>query len=417
MMDALRADFNRRFTHDQYAELLRALERHTSGPIPFQVAETPVFLPSGLVEQLVKDGAELTYQLVGNDAYLQAAIATIPPTFRVKGVDAHPNFMTADFALIREAGGELTPKLVELQAFPSLYGYQSILGEEYKRCFHLDASLQSLLGRSDEEYWALLRSVIVGQHDPENVILMEVAPEQQKTLPDFRVYEEKLGVRTVDVAAVRQQGRSLFYESKRRRIPIKRIFNRAIAEDLVRRSVQPGFEITGDLDVEWAGHPAWYFLISKFSLPYLQHRCVPPSVFLDRWLEGEGREQLPEDSDRLVLKPLFSFAGKGVVFAPSIEELRAIPVSERGNYLLQQRQDFVATIQTPHGLTQAEIRVLYVWPAGGQLTAVNTLVRLGRGQMMGVDHNRGQQWVGGSAGLLVNEASGFGTRAKRLQPW
>jgi hypothetical protein len=102
----------------------------------------------------------------------------------------------------------------------------------------------------------------------------------------------------------------------------------------------------------------------------------------------------------LLLKPLFSFAGKGIQFEPTQAQLEAIPAERRGDYLLQQRMTFVPTIDTPHGITQAEFRILYIWPDGEKLTATLSLVRLGRGKMMGVDHNKNQAWVGASAAFF-----------------
>jgi hypothetical protein len=131
---------------------------------------------------------------------------------------------------------------------------------------------------------------------------------------------------------------------------------------------------------------------------------VPAAVFLDDWLAGKGRERLPDDRTQWVLKPLYSFAGKGIEFGPSDDELSAIPVGERHNYLLQERVQFEPVIQTPEGMTQAEIRILYAWPDGGEMTPLTSLVRMGRGLMMGVDHNRDRTWVGGSASLTPKNA-------------
>ncbi|MGI4758242.1 MAG: hypothetical protein ACRYGF_15515 [Janthinobacterium lividum] len=400
MIPSLRADFNGRFSDEKYAQLRRNLETLTRSAINLRVAETPVFLPASLVQDMADAGAAMTHQLVNDVAYLQQAEQTIPEAYRVAGGDAHPNFMTADFGLVREPDGSLVPRLVELQAFPSVYGYQAVLAEEYRQCFGLDGALQPFVGMDEGQYWTAMREVVVGQHDPENVILIEVTPEAQKTLPDFHVHEDRLGIRTVDITAVRQQGRKLLYEKDGVWTPIERIYNRAIADEMIRKAVKPGFDLRADLDVEWAGHPNWYFKISKFSLPFLQHSYVPPAVFLDRWMRGEGRELLPDDRSELILKPLFSFAGKGIEFAPSDDLLQSIPAAERKGYLLQRRMEFVSNVETPYGPTQAEIRILYLWPDGGELEPVNTLVRLGRGKMMGVDHNRDQLWVGGSAGLI-----------------
>ncbi len=403
MIPSLRQDFNRRFTDEKYAQLRHNLDQRMRTTIDLRVAETPVFLPAAMVQQMADAGAAMTHQLVGDTEYLRMADERIPPAFRVAHCDAHPNFMTADFALVREPDGTLTPKLVELQAFPSVYGYQAVLGEEYVRCFDLDPSLETLAGIDDAHYWEALRSVIVGNHAPENVVLLEVTPEKQKTLPDFHVHEDRLGIRAVDISAVRQHGNRLSYERDGVWTPIARIYNRAIADEMMRKNIQPGFDLTADLDVEWAGHPNWYFKISKFSLPFLKHPAVPPSVFLDDWMLGRGHDHLPQNREDWILKPLFSFAGKGIEFAPSDDLLQSIPITQRAEYLLQQRMNFASTVETPFGLTQAEIRILYVWPDDGELRAMNTLVRLGRGKMMGVDHNRDQLWVGGSAGLISKE--------------
>ncbi len=400
MIPSLREDFNRRYTGAKYEELCRNLDTRTRTAIDFRVAETPVFLPEGMVREMADAGAAMTHQLVADTEYLRMAQETIPSAFRVANLDAHPNFMTADFALVREADGSLSPRLVELQAFPSVYGYQAILAEEYQRCFDLDRTLQRFFHLDEEQYWEALRQVVVGNHAPENVVLMEVTPEQQKTVPDFRVHEDRLGIHMVDITTIRPRGNRLFYRRDGVETPIKRIYNRAIVDEMLRRKIQPGFDLTADLDVEWAGHPNWYFLLSKFSLPFLRHPSVPPTVFLDAWFHGEGHSQLSDNRENWILKPLFSFAGKGIEFGPSDERLHAIPRERRSEYVLQRRMHFVSNVETPFGPTQAEVRILYLWPDDGALRAVNTLVRLGRGKMMGVDHNRGQPWVGGSAGLI-----------------
>jgi hypothetical protein len=352
------------------------------------------------MSELAETGAELTRQLLDNPAYMQASSQTIPEPYRVPNENRHPHFMTVDFGLIRNSDGSLSPKLVELQAFPSIFGYQDILARQYIESFHLDPNLQQYLGdHTEQSYWQLLREVIVGDHDPENVVLLEIDPDHQKTLPDFHVYEDKLHIATVDIAKLRTQGNRLFYQSAGRDIPIHRIYNRAIVDELQRKNIKLPFDYRDPLDVEWAGHPNWYFRISKFSLPFLNHPSVPKAVFLDDWFDHRNTENLPQQREKLLLKPLYSFAGKGIQFAPTDEDLSAVPVADRHLYLLQERATFEPVIETPHGPTQAEIRIMYLWPDGGTLQPAVALVRLGRGLMMGVDHNRDKQWVGSSAAL------------------
>lgn len=403
MLEPFRSDFNARFADATYAELKRVLDERTRTNIQFRIAETPCFFPRELMERMILAGEELTTQLLGNTAYMQASGAAIPAGYRVPNEDARPHFMTVDFGLVRDEAGELQPRLVEMQAFPSIFGYQPELAQAYVDLFDLDRTLEYRFGGLDDAgYWALMREAVVADCDPENVVLAEIAPEEQKTLPDFHMHETKLGISIVDVAKVVKQGNKLF---RRRQsdgvlVPINRIYNRVIVDELLRERVQLPFDYRDELDVQWAGHPNWYFRISKFSIPHLQHPTVPAAVFLDDWYAGVGRERLPESRENWVFKPLYSFAGKGIQFAPTDADLAAVPATERHNYLLQERVKFEPVIRTPEGMTQAEIRILYVWPEGKPMTPMTSLVRMGRGLMMGVDHNRDRTWVGGSAGLF-----------------
>ena len=401
MIKELRREFNERYTDENYARLLETIVSTVRTPVGFRIAETPVFLPKFLVERMVATGIELTSQLLENPEYLTASTEVVPERFRVAEQDGiqPPHFMTVDFGFVRESSGDVGIRLVEMQAFPSVFGFQDVASAAYLDVYGLDAKLERFLGGHDQaSYWKLLDQVIVAGHDPAEVVLLEVTPELQKTRADFQVYEDRLAVRTVDIAKVRQTGRQLEYERDGRWVPIRRIFNRAIADEMEREGIRPGFELTGDLDVEWAGHPNWYFRASKFSLPYLNHPAVPKAVFLDAWMRDP--DLLAMDLSATLLKPLFSFAGKGIEFAPTQDRLSGIPENEWGGYLLQERVHFEPVIQTPHGATQAEVRLMFVWPDKGEMQPVISMVRLGRGLMMGVDHNRDQAWVGGSAALV-----------------
>jgi len=400
MLEPFRSDFNARFTPAKYQRLLTRLNEATETEIEFRVCETPCFFSKELLNQMAKIGAELTHQLVDNQKYMAMSEETVPEGYRVPGTSAHPNFMTVDFGLTRDHQGVLQPKLVELQAFPSIYGYQSVSAPIYKEIYGLDPDLQWLFsGMDDARYWQMLGDVILGGHAPEHVVLMEIEPEQQKTLPDFHIYQQRLGIKTVDVTLLRKEGKQLFYERDGKWTRIKRIYNRAIVDEMERKQIAPSFDYRAEIDVEWAGHPNWYFRISKFSLPFLEHASVPKTAFLDDWFAGRGAK-LPEEREQLLLKPLYSFAGRGIQFAPSDEDLAEISVTDRHLYLLQERIHFEPVIETPHGRTQAEVRIMYLWPDGGDLVPVTSLVRLGRGLMMGVDHNKRQEWVGGSTALF-----------------
>jgi len=399
MIPSLRKQFNASFTPEKYQTFLQRIDDASDTHVEFRLCETPCFFPPALLDRMTEYGKELIRQLVENKDYRERSTASIPAEFRVANEPDHPMFVQVDFGLVRDANGELQPKLVELQAFPSLYAYQVTLAQNYIDVFGLrrfegGKNLKFFLSGLDEKsYRELLRSAIVGQQDPENVILMEIDPEGQKTLPDFNLTEKMLGVRTVDITSIRKHGSQLYYMRRGGRVEIRRIYNRAIADELQRRNVGLGFDWRDDLNVEWAGHPNWYFRISKFSIPYLKHESVPKAWFLDQL------EWVPDDLENYALKPLYSFAGLGVVIGPKRQDIEAIPAEKRGDYILQERVNFEPVIETPLGMTKAEVRVMYVWLE--KLTAVLTIIRMGRGSMMGVDHNRNMEWVGASAGLYV----------------
>jgi len=394
MIPAYRHAFNASFTQEKYDRLRREMIARCGMDVPFALCETPCFFPNSLVERMGDDGKALIRQLVDNPDYHARSESSIPVRFRVANEAAHPMFIQVDFGLVRDAAGELQPKLVELQAFPSLYAYQPVLAQAYMDVFDLDPNLRYFLGGLDSaSYKRMMNDAIVAGHDPARVVLMEVHPEEQKTRPDFALTEKLLGIRTVCISKIRKQDRKLFYEEDGKQVPIERIYNRAIVDELERKNVKLQFDFRDDLDVEWAGHPNWYFRISKYSIPYLKHVSVPRTWFLDQLPE------VPADLENFVLKPLYSFAGLGVVIAPTKKDIDAIPSDKRSEYILQERMNFTPVVETPHGATKVELRIMYIWL--DELVPVLTIVRMGRGLMMGVDQNKGLAWVGSSAALVA----------------
>src|SRR4030088_3431754 len=401
MIPSYRHAFNSNFTPEKYEQFRREMTARCGMDVPFALCETPCFFPHALVDRMGEDGKALIRQLVETPEYRERSEASIPAKFRVPNESPDPMFIQVDLGLVRDSAGELQPKLVELQAFPSLYAYQPVLAQAHVGVYGLERFsgngglnyFQS--GLDPASYRELLRRAIVADHDPENVILMEINPEQQKTLPDFLLTEKMLGIRTVDITTIRKEGSRLYYERSGKRLPIRRIYNRAIVDELERKGVKLAFDWRDNLDVEWAGHPNWYFRISKFSIPYLTHESVPKTWFLDRL------DTIPEDLQNYAFKPFYFFFGLGVVIAPKKEDIAAIPAEKRPNYILQERLHFEPVIETPFGGTKAEVRVMYVWL--DELMPVLTIVRMGRGLMMGVDHNKNMEWVGASAGLYLQD--------------
>lgn len=397
MIPELRRHFNERYTPELYNRFLQSLDEAAGTHVEFRCSETPVFLPPDLLNKMVRYGQELYRQLANNPEYLKASEATIPKSFQVPGETDHPLFLQVDFGLIREPDGSLAPKLVEIQGFPSIYFLQIAMAHEYARVYRLDeldARLTPFLcGLDNQQYLELMRRAILGNHDPEEVVLLEIDPYHQKTLPDFLITQRMLGIKIADISAVRRHGHELYMPDGSR---IRRIYNRVIIDELVRKGVHAHFKLADELDVEWAGHPNWFFRISKFSLPWLRHECVPEAIFLS------SLDVLPDDLDDYVLKPLYSFAGTGVKISPRKEDIEQIPRDQWPEFILQRRMNFVPAIETPAAMTKVEIRIMYVWDQS--LKPVTTVIRTGRGKMMGVDFNKNLEWVGASAGFTIDDS-------------
>jgi len=406
----LRQSFNRSWSEARFHDLVARLEARTGATLGFPISETPCFFPRGLMDEMAAAGLELASQILDHPAARTAARAAVPDRFHGPNAETLPTFLQVDFGLVRGASGAIEPKLVELQAFASLYGFQLAVAEAYRDAFSLDASLGIFLGGLNaDRYHHLVGDALLNGHDPRHVVLMEIEPRRQKTWPDFVVTEQLWGIRAVDTTEIEREGRRLFYRRDGQRTPIARIYNRVIPDELERKNIALPFDYRDELDVEWAGHPSWYFQISKYSIPWLKHPSVPETRFLHEI------DRLPDDRERYLLKPLFSFAGGGIMFAPTDAQIAAIPEDQRRNFILQERIQFEPVIETPEGPTQAEIRIMYVrapstalraspstsLTAGGGFQPVLPLIRMGRGKMMGVDHNKGLRWVGASAGLMV----------------
>ncbi|WP_210519400.1 hypothetical protein [Hymenobacter terricola] len=394
MIPEHRQTYNAAFTPARYHEMLADIERQLPGQLDFRVAETPVFVPAGLRDKLIAAG-ESIIEVIKQPNFQALTEAAIPAHQRVPGEEGRPEFLTFDFAVCRNAFGELEPQLIEMQGFPSLYAFQSWLPGEFSRFFPIADSVTPFLAVPDfQMYQEHMRLLILADQPAENVILLELFPEKQKTRIDFVLSKQLWGIEAVCLTKIQKKGRELFYEKDGRLIRIHRIYNRIIFDELARYpNLNPEFELTDDVDVTWVGHPNWFFRISKYTLPLLQGPFVPPSFYLHEL------EAYPTDLHNYVLKPLFSFAGAGVRLHVTAAELDALP--DKQNYLLQRKVVYEPVVQSPDGLVKCEIRLLYIWPAGtDQPELLTGLSRLSRGEMIGVDFNKDKDWVGGTSPLF-----------------
>jgi len=392
VITALRQRYNADFTEARYAAFLAELNSAVRWPVDFRVAESPLFLDAATTRELERAAHEIVGQLAV-PAFRQHARTAIPAGLEVPAETRFPHFLAVDFALCHDEAGKLLPQLIELQGFPTVACWQALLTRTYQRHFPaIPADFTSYFGGLDEAgYLATLRRAMLGDVAPEETVLLEIMPEEQKTRVDFACTEAFLGIKPVCVTQIVKRGRRLFHSSGGREVPIRRIFNRVIFDELLRRRPAMAFSFFDDLDVEWAGHPNWYFRISKHTLPFLRTRYAPPCHFV-----SELRE-LPADLENYVCKPLYSFAGLGVDIAPTREKIAVLAKPQE--WLLQRKVTYAPVLATPDGPAKAEVRLIFAGDGTGLPHLVNQLVRLTKGAMHGVDFNKGRTWVGASAGF------------------
>jgi hypothetical protein len=387
----LRRAFNASWTEAAYEGYQARLAAAAGSGIGFRLCETPVFLPPDLRDAMVQGALEIWDQLL-RPAALERSKAAVPAEFDVPGSDDHPLFAQADFA-VAEADGRLVPRLIELQGFPSLYAFQLLQGRLCREMMPSEDLAYLLSGLDDAAYLRVLGDAILGGRPVESVVLLDLDPPRQNTYPDFAATERLFGIRAVCPTDLRKRGRELWYEGDGRATRILRVYNRVIVDELVAKKIELPFRLTEELDVEWAGHPNWFFRWSKHALPALHHPFVPEARLLSDFAHP------PEDLDRWVLKPLFSFSGTGVEVDVTPEDLAAVPEPERSRTLLMRKVDYAPVIEAPDGArSRVEIRIMFVWRDGRPLP-VTTLARLSQGKMMGVKYNKDKRWVGSATCL------------------
>ena len=389
----LREQFNAVFTPEKYTALVRCVSETEKWPANFRISETPLFLTREFTDEVTRAANEII-ALTRTPEFAKHAASAIPEGFEVPNESAHPNFHLVDFAICAD-GGRLVPRLIELQAFPSLFGFPLLLLGCIRKAYPIIPRnwTSSFGGIKDQAYLDLLRRTIIADSPSESVILLEIEPEKQKTRIDFAATESLLGIRAVCVTQIKRTGRQLFYNLDGRDVRIERIYNRVIFDELSHRSdLKLAFRFQDELDVTWVGHPNWYFRISKHSLPFLKTQHTSPTFFVDEFPTSQTLYDY-------VLKPLYSFAGHGVDMEPSHEKIAAL--ENPHGWILQKKVDYAAFVPTVDGRkSKAEIRMMFAWPASDRdPTLVNNLVRMSQGKMMGVDFNIDKTWVGASIAL------------------
>ena len=394
MIPKYRKLFNEQFTLEKYEAFKQDIADDFNYEPTFRLCETPFFISNELKTQLL-EACNDVITLIQKENFKELTNKSLELNTNVPNEDSHTTFLAIDFGICEE-DGKVMPKLIEVQGFPSLYNYQNNLFEKFKKQYPFLNELTPFINNiSNQEYLDLLEAIFCNNHPKENVVLLEIEPEKQNTKIDFYYCKRDIGIPIVCVTDVRKKGKELFYTNdKGEEIQIKRIYNRVIFDELdLRTDLKLNFSFSDELDVEWAGHPNWFFRISKFILPMLKGK-----YFIETTLLSELKK-IPEDLENYVLKPLFSFSGSGVVFHVKREDIET--VKEKELYILQKKVNYLPIVQSPDGNIKAEVRMLYVWKKEDNAPIpLCNLVRLSRGEMIGVKYNKDKDWVGGTIGLF-----------------
>ncbi len=392
MVPSVRKAFNDSFTEEKYNQYLEELEKKYPGSIDYRIAETPIFCSKDFTNKMLEACEEIVDVIV-SPGFISMTDRSLPKNVKVPNENSHSHFIAFDFGICKNEKGELEPQLIEMQGFPSLFAFQDFQAIVGKKIFNIPSNYTNYLnGYNEQSYAALLKQIIVGNHNPDNVILLEILPHQQKTRNDFYFTQDYTGINIVCITQLILKERKLFYLKNGVETEIKRIYNRVIFDELQQQTPEiqeKGKLLLCDLDVEWVPHPNWFFRISKFTLPFINNPYVPETRFLNEITT------MPDDLENYVLKPLFSFAGQGVIIDVSIQDIENVKDPE--NWILQRKVKYADAIETPDGPAKGEIRLFYFWKDGeARPVAVNNLGRLSKGKMIGVRYNKDKTWVGGT---------------------
>lgn len=391
MIASIRKSYNESFTKARYENFLKALDKEFPGAIDFRVAETPVFIDSFIKDRMI-DCCEHIISFIQSKEFLTKTERAIPSDEKMGNEGKHPHFIAFDFGIAEDSNGSHYPALIEMQGFPTLFAYQAFYPQILEQYFPIPADFSNYFNDLDiEKYIALLKKSILGNHHPKEVILLEIKPDEQKTRIDFFCTEKYTGIKSVCLTELLAEGDKIYYYLNGEKIQVKRIYNRVISDELKNRKEELGrtIDFTKNYEVEWMTHPHWFYRVSKFTLPYLHHACIPETKFLNEV------DIIPNDLENYVLKPLFSFAGQGVIIDVTKKDIDGIRDPE--NWILQKKVKYAACINTPTGPAKVEIRLMYIWEDGADRPLlVTNLARLSKGKMIGVRYNADKDWVGGT---------------------
>ncbi len=399
MIPNLRKQFNSSFTQERYEKYLSFIEHSVPDSIHFRIAETPIFVGIDLTKKLLEAGDTICTEILDPD-FNKLTEYSIPENVKTPNEPSHPDCLVMDFAIAVDHHNNIVPKLIELQGFPSLFGFEVLQNDAIQSVFTIPQNYSCFLnGYTKASYIKHLEIMIKGTRN-KHTVLLELLPHQQKTRVDFYYTDILISLPIVCITELILEGQSLYYNRDGIKHKIERIYNRVVMDELEKQI--PSIQAKGALiklatDLEWVTHPHHFFRISKYCIPFLKHESVPSTQFLHIFNQGvlKNTSKLPEDLSDYVIKPLFSFAGQGVII--DIQNGDIDNIKDPENWIIQEKVKYAPIIETPTGNAKAEIRLFYFWDiVKEKYIAVNNLTRLSKGKMIGVNYNQTATWVGGS---------------------
>jgi len=417
MIASIRQKFNTAFTEEAYQNYLDSLNTPFPGVLDFSVAETPIFIGKDFTEKVLATG-DYVNQVIQSDSFKSITEPSLENVALFPNETALPQCIVMDFAIAMNEHNEIAPALIELQGFPSLFAYEVLQDECIRQNYSIPSGFSPYLnGYTKEKYMHHLETILKGdtlidtkknldtnnrnisdstkdtlKHSNKHTVLLEILPHQQKTRIDFYCTEKYFTIPIVCITEIFVVENHLFYERAGKKIKIDRIYNRIVLDELKNQTKEiqdKGALLWANLDIEWVSHPHHFFRISKFLLPFLKHTYIPKTQFVDQLTS------IPTALDKYILKPLFSFAGQGVIIDISADDIMSI--KDPSAWILQEKVEYANCIETPTGPAKAELRLFYFWDEASQkYIATMNLARLSKGKMIGVDYNKNKQWVGGS---------------------
>jgi hypothetical protein len=391
MIPFYRNQFNEAFSETKYQQYLNYINALYPNAVNFRIAETPVFLSEKFKTQLLEVGNYVCSQ-IGTADFTSITEKSLQNLSIIPNEKGLPKCIVMDFAVAHNDQNEIVPALIELQGFPSLFAFEVLQDEALRNSYIIPENLTPYFnGYTKEKYLCHLSTIIKGEQG-EHTVLLELFPELQKTRIDFYCTQHYLAIPVVCITEIFKKGKALYYHREGIDIKIDRIYNRIVADELKKQSAEIKAKaeiLNSDLTISWVTHPNHFFRISKYLLPFLQHDWIPKTEFLDQI------KSIPTHLEKYILKPLFSFAGQGVIIDIQASDFTSI--TDPANWIIQEKVNYAPCIETPDGFAKAEIRLFYFWdePTQKYIATLN-LCRISKGKMIGVNYNQTATWVGGS---------------------